>query len=94
MLTNKENTNNRGFAFVPIDDEFDFIYTNWIKPSIDKKDVAACFVIMPFNQKRPETVYHKCIKPFIQETLRMDCVRVDEHQSMRSSITEHIKEQT
>lgn len=91
MPANKENKN-RGFAFVPIDDDFDFIYSNWIKPSIEKKDVSSCFVIMPFNQERPEKIYHKCIKPFIQEALQMNCVRVDEHQSMRSSITEHIKE--
>lgn len=92
MAKINEKTINRGYALVPIDDNFDYLYSNFIKPSNGEANNVSCFVIMPFMQKNPQKAYLRHIKPFIQNELHMECIRVDEHASMTKTITEHIKE--
>lgn len=92
MAINNGKTINRGYALVPIDDNFDYLYSNILRPSNCEADHVSCFVIMPFMQKNPQKAYIRHIKPFIENELHMECVRVDEHASMTKSITEHIKE--
>ncbi len=87
-----EKKNNRGFALVPIDDNFDYLYSNFIKLSDNDTNTVSCFVIMPFMQRNPQKAYLRHIKPFIQNELNMECIRIDEHASMSKTITEHIKE--
>ena len=60
-------------------------------PSLDRRnnryfqqiEIAAkepfCFVIMPFRETEfPQRIYTEVIKPYIQDTFRINCYRVDE----------------
>ena len=81
--------NKDGYVLLPIDEKVkQFLADNLNHVEDNRK---SCFVIMPFNQEKPQKIYERYVKSFIEKELKFDCIRIDEYNSSVCSITDNIK---
>lgn len=81
--------NKDGYVLLPIDEKVkQFLADNYGGNTDGEK---ACFIIMPFNQKKPQIIYKNYIRKFIEDELNLKCIRIDEYNSSKYSIIENIK---